>query len=112
MKKSTKELVPLDVTVEFYFNCDYKEVIKDYSELEDDLKDDFLGIQLSIPAEDKFGVMKELIFIPEFSNKILIHELMHVVDSISEHYGILDTEYRAYLIEYLFDLFTETKGDK
>jgi len=38
---------------------------------------------------------------------ILTHELMHCVDFICERFGFKDTEFRAYLIQYLMIKFTK-----
>lgn len=61
--------------------------------------------------KDKFMLV---LTIDDFSPSVIVHELIHIIDRVSERYGLQtdvnSTEWRAYFAEMIFSMIVDKKG--
>lgn len=92
------------------FKSVMKNNLKDEKEA-DDYFDYFLGCVKDSGTFTGLYVAKEsepdvIIYLPEFKESVLVHEIVHAVTHILNDRGVKDDETRAYLTEYLYRKIT------
>ena len=93
----------LDADVHFvYGHKKYRKFVKKTYGVDSDIP--FSGATLMLTDKGSFNIVvgvKKIKNIVQLKG-IIIHELSHAVSELMNHYGLVDDEFRSYLLQYMY----------